>query len=140
MPKHGLLVGEDQRVADWTFSQWDLVIQPINLALGILGKDGNLVGSVIFMDYNGYNIELWYYGPRTVTIGIARSCAKIALHYFKVARVTLRIPKRNMPLIRRMQKFGFKIEGTEQQFFGPERDAVRLVIFTEGMKKLAGEK
>jgi RimJ/RimL family protein N-acetyltransferase len=111
-------------------------------AVGIIDTDkGKIVGAAIFQNYTGTNVNLSYYGKNTLSAGIVRSLAKMAVE-MGVARGTLITSKRNRRLIRSLLKLGFKVEGTQRCFYGYEDTArntgVRLVMFRDDLKKLGG--
>jgi RimJ/RimL family protein N-acetyltransferase len=138
----GLLIGEDQQVAKWAFEAFRIFPAPINQALGLIDNvTGKIVGAVIFQNFNGMNIELSYYGPRTVTYGIVRAVARVALNGFNVARLTVVTSKKNRRLMRGLLKIGFKLEGHQRCYYGHEDNnkntGVRFVMFREHLKKLA---
>lgn len=141
MPRYALLFDHDQHVADWCWKEFDLFPMPVNMAIGILDAfDGNnLVGAAMFHQWNGCNIELNYYGPGTPTLGIARILATLALKKFNVTRATLRTWCVNDFIVRGVKKLGFNEEGFERDFYGIGKDAQRLVIFRDGLIRLAGK-
>jgi len=141
MPRYALLFDHDQHVAEWCWNEFRLFPMPVNMAIGILDTHLNneMVGAAMFYWYNGCNIELNYYGPGTPTLGIARILATLAIRKFNVTRATLRTWCINTDIVNGMKKFGFIEEGTEKDFYGVGRDAQRLVIFRDGLIRLAGK-
>lgn len=139
---YGLLLGEDQRIAAWAYATFNIFALPINRALGVVDETGTLKGAILFQNFNGINIELSYYGPNTLTPGIARAIARIVVTEFNAARLTVVTSKKNKRLIRALSKIGFSIEGQQRCFYG-HRDCnrntgVRLVAFYERICKVAG--
>jgi hypothetical protein len=137
-PRYAVLFDHDQHVAEWCWREFNLFPMPYNMAIGILDR-GELAGAAIFYWWNGCNIELNYYGPGTPTLGIFRILATIALKKFNVTRATLRTWCANDYIVRGMKKVGFVEEGTERDFYGIGKDAQRLVIFRDGLVRLAGK-
>jgi len=137
-PKYSILMACDHEVAEWCLRAFNLFPMPYNLALGILDRDRDnaLVGAAIFDQWNGHNIELSYYGPRTPTAGIVRALARAALH-FNVQRLSMRTASVRGPLIKQLSKLGFEIESVERHFYGYEKHAVRLVVFRPQIEKTA---
>lgn len=135
----GLLVGNDAAIADWTYKTFNLIPYPINRAFGIV-EDGKLVGGVLFQNFNGYNVEMCYYGPQTLSLGIVRSLARVAVS-FNVSRGTVITSKRNRRLMKSLVRIGFKLEGSQRRFFGekdiPRNTGVRFVMFREDIDRLA---
>ena len=136
-----LLVDSDELVAKWVYTTYELFPIPVNKAIGIVNKQGTLVGGVLFQNYNGVNIEFSYYGPRTVTYGICKVIARIAIGHFNAARLTVVTSRRNKRLIRGLLRLGFKLEGVQRCFYGHQdnkkNSAVRLVAFKDDLAKFA---
>lgn len=139
---YGILLGEDARVAAWAFATFKFVPTPINKGLGIIDGNCNLVGAILLQNFNGTNLELSYYGPWTVTLGIVRIMARTVIGEFNAARLTVVTSKKNRRLIWSLQKFGFKLEGAQRCYYGHEdikrNVGVRLVLFRDGLERLAG--
>jgi RimJ/RimL family protein N-acetyltransferase len=138
---HGLLLGEDSVIASWTFSTFNIFNAPINKALGIVDSKGQVVGSVLFQNFNGVNVELSYYGPRTLTYGIVKAIARVTVGCFNAARLTVVTSKRNKRLMRGLLKIGFKLEGVQRCYYGHEDNnrntGVRFVMFRDRLSALA---
>lgn len=141
MPRYAVLLDHDQHVAEWCWKEFDLFPMPFNMAIGIIDTqdDNSLVGAAMFYWWNGCNVELNYYGPGTPTLGIVRILAAIALKKFNVVRTTLRTKCANEFIVRGMKKLGFIEEGIERDFYGAGLDAQRMVIFRDGLIRLAGK-
>ena len=138
---NGLLLGDDARVAAWAFDVFQRYPTVVNRALGVLDHNKNLVGAILLQNFNGTNIELSYYGPRTLSAGIARSIAKIVALEFNAARCTVVTSKKNKRLMRVLQRFGFCLEGSQRCYFG-HRDCsrntgIRFVLFRDKIDKMA---
>jgi RimJ/RimL family protein N-acetyltransferase len=138
---YGLLVDNDQRIADWTYKTFNIFPQPVNKALGIVDSTGCLKGGCLFQNFNGVNLELSYYGPSTLTPGIIRVIARVAIGHFNAARLTVVTSRRNKRLIRSLIKIGFKLEGIQRCFYGHEDNkkntGVRLVAFRNELSRVA---
>src|SRR5258706_2258150 len=138
---NGLLVDNDQAVADWAYKSFNIFSQPVNKAYGIVDPKGNLLGAILFQNFNGVNLELSYYGPRTLSSGIVRIIARTALGHFHAARLTVVTSQRNKRLIRALMKIGFRLEGVQRCFYGHDDNkrntGVRLVAFHDALSKVA---
>lgn len=138
---NGLLIDNDQAVADWTYRYFNIFPQPIDKALGIIDKSGKLIGGILFQNFNGVNVELSYYGPCTITLGICRIIARVAISHFNAGRLTVVTSRRNKRLIRGLVKIGFRLEGAQRCFYGhldnKKNTAVRLVAFREELSRVA---
>lgn len=138
---YGLLIGKDELVAAWAFAKWGLHPTKVDRGLGIVTKDGNIRGAILLQNYNGSNIELSYYGPRTLSSGIVRSIARLVVSEFNASRLTVVTSKKNRRLMRSLQRFGFRLEGAQRRYYGHKDCArtvgVRFVMFREDIDKIA---
>lgn len=140
---NGLILGEDKRVTEWVFATFGMrPAMHVDRALGIIGARGSLVGAILFRNYNGVNVELSYYGPRTMSPGIVRSIARFGMTQFNPARATILTSKRNRHLISSLQKFGWKLEGAQRCYYGHKdchrNTAIRMVMFRDQIERIAG--
>ncbi len=138
---HGLLHGADEMVAKWAFEIHGLHPTAVDLAVGVVSPDHTLVGAILFQSFNGTNVEISYYGWRTLSPGIIRAIACIALEHFRAARVTVVTARRNKRLIRALVRLGFALEGHMHRYYGPNdtprNTGVRLVMFRERIERIA---
>ena len=135
-----LLHGHDEAVLQYLESlQWQRV--GCDRALGIINDNGYLVGAVLFHCYNGFNVELSYYGERTMTPGIIRGIAEYTIYTFNAARLTVTTSKRNHNFKRALLKIGFKFEGTQRCWYGHRDSArntgARFVMFRDRLNQIA---
>lgn len=137
----GLLVDNDIAVASWTCDKFNVFPMPVNKAVGVVDKNGKLIGGILFQNFNGVNVELSYYGERTLSPGICRVIARTALNHFNCGRLTAITSQRNKRLIRSLLKIGFRLEGIQRCFYGHEDNrkntGVRLVAFRDALAKVA---
>jgi RimJ/RimL family protein N-acetyltransferase len=132
-----LLFGHDEEIARWTADTFRIPNGRCDMAIGIV-EDGVLKGSIMWHAYRGHDIEISYYGPRTMTLGIARTCAKIAMDHFGVSRVTARTARSNKTMTRSVKKIGFEYEGISHHGYG-EQDAVMFGLYGKNLARLAGK-
>ena len=138
MTRYGLTHDETGYVANWTWNTFRVFPMKMDLVFGIIDSQTNdLVGSAMFWQFNGANIELNWYG-NGLTIRIAKALAIIAVKHFNVVRGTIREPIEKVSLINRLKRLGFVEEGVEEHFYGWNKHCVRLVIFRNQIEKLAG--
>ena len=134
---HGLLFGHDAPVAQWTWNEFRLTPMTVKAAIGIV-RNNMLVGSVLFQEYSGFNVEVSYYGPMTVTAGILRTIARYTIERFNIDRVTIRTNRKNHQIMRTLSRMGFKMEGVQRRFYGPFGDAALFVLFREDIERFGG--
>lgn len=140
----GLLIDADAQVAAWAFHTYSKVPIHVHRAIGIV-EDGQIVGAALFTNYNTMDAHFSYYGKNTITLGIARALARVALYELRLSRCTVIVPKRPAFLLRKLGNglFGFRYEGVQRRFYGPtdsdKHKGCRYVLFREDMEKLLTE-
>ena len=140
--KIGLLLHNDRQVAAYLFPRYvrEGVRVSYDAAVGIL-TDGELTGGILLQSWNGFNVELSYYGPRTLTLGVTRCLARYLLSAFNPSRVTVTVNRKRKNLMRGLRKLGFAVEGTQRRFYGEQdinrNTGVRFVMFREQVEQLA---
>lgn len=137
----GLLFDCDEVVAAYLFASYGQRPMKYDRALGLIDKQGDLKGCVLFHFYNGSNVEMSYYGPVTMTPGVVRTIARFIICTFDPSRLTVMTNKRNKELHRKFQKLGFKLEGVQRCYYG-HRDCsrntgVRFVMFRDRIDAIA---
>ena len=134
--KH-LVCGNDGLIAQWAFDMFGVVCTKVDLAVAII-EDKQIVAAAFFQAHNGPDVELSYYGPGTMTLGVVKGLAKIAVDHFGVSRVTARTAKSNKEAARGFRKIGFVFEGVRHCGYGNE-DAVMYGLFGHKLAHLAGK-
>lgn len=137
----GLLMDCDEQVANHLYTLYNQPKYKYDRALGLV-KDGTLVGTVLFTNWNGSNIEVSYYGKNTMTAGIIRALAQFGIKHFNPSRATVITSKRNKRFMKALQRLGFRLEGTQRCYYGHEdtnrNTGVRFVMFRDRINELAG--
>jgi RimJ/RimL family protein N-acetyltransferase len=134
---HGLLFGHDVAVTRWASNEFKLNPSHINSAIGVV-RNNRIVGAVMFQGYSGHNVELSYYGPMTLSLGVFKAVANYTLQRFTVDRLTVRTNRKNLKLIRSFRGLGFKFEGVQHRYYGAFGDAAMFVLFKEDLERIGG--
>lgn len=139
----GLLLDADELVAAWAFQTHNRFPMKVDRALGII-ENNQIVGAALFTNYNSIDAEFSYYGKGTITLGIARALARIALYELRLARCTFIVPKRPTFLSKKLHKLGFRYEGVQRRHYGPSDSSrhtgCRFVLFKEDIEKFIPER
>lgn len=136
----GLLFDSDELAANWLFTCYLQRRYSYDRCVGII-RNGELVGAVLFQSFNGYNVEVSYYGKNTMTPGIIRCLAGYILKEFDPSRLTAMVPKRAKSWTKSLLKLGFRVEGIARCYYGKadcnRNTAVRLVGFRDAIELVA---
>jgi RimJ/RimL family protein N-acetyltransferase len=132
-----LLLGHDDQVANWAFTRFGYERSRYDMAVGIV-DDGSLVAAALFHSYNGPDVEISYYGPKTMTLGVVKQLAKLAVEGLGVSRITARTAKNNKAMKKGIKKIGFEFEGVRHNAYG-KYDALMYGLYGANLAKLAGQ-
>ena len=142
-----LLLDHDLDIARWTAVRLGVdTLNRLASAIGVLDEDGVVIGGCVLHNWSRYDMELSYYGPGTMTVGmlkiIAQNVVDAGCH-----RLTLRCSRRDSKrLVPGYLKLGFRYEGCQERLYGPTREddamlyglvADRAERFLRRMKKAA---
>lgn len=93
-------------------------------AIGVSDKDDNLIGGVVFSNYQPHfgNIEVSFAATRAdwLTPNLVRGIMSYPFDQLGVRRITSLTPKKNRKARQFLKKFGFVHEGTVREGFGTD--------------------
>lgn len=130
------LLGRDVEVAAWAFKTFNFYPTQFCMAVGIM-KDDMLVAACLFHAHNGPDVELSYYGPGTLDLGVVKGIAGIAVEHLGVSRITARTARKNS-LRKSIHKLGFEFEGVRKCGYG-DQDALMYGLYGKNLARLAGK-
>lgn len=127
-----IIAGQDEAVAMWAGANLGVQFQEPYTAYGFTDAAGNIDGAVIFNDYYpSGNVELTYFGPRSLSPRVVLFMARFCFEQLRVSRVTAKTKRSNALVRRLLPKFGFAFECTQKRYFGPEKGDDALVFFMD---------
>lgn len=112
--------GDDLSIAQWAFMRFNKRPIQLNCAFAIVDGSDTLCGAVLFSGFNGADVEVHYYGPRTLSRQILKQIGAVVLDGFKAQRVTVKT--RNEGLTRGLDKLGVRHECDLANYYGPGAD------------------
>lgn len=135
-----LLFGHDATVAAWCEGKMGRRMGPWFKAVGVIDREGKLIGAATFHDWNTHNIEVAFYGPGAISKGIFVGLARYCFENLKVTRITARTTRKNRRVNRGLPKLGFRLEGVSKHFYGPLKrdDAINYVALRSDFEKFMG--
>lgn len=134
------LVINDRKIGDFVALNSDAPSKytPENsVCFGLLNK-GNIVGGVVFNDYNGRHVKMHVSSDgnkRWLNKSLIYSCMHYAFCVMNVRRITAEIDASNDVCIRNAWKMGFEVEALLKDA-GPKTDLMVMVMFKERCKYL----
>lgn len=108
----------------------------VHAVFAVKNAGGDLVGCAVMHDRTRYDVQLSYYGPNTVTIGLLKACAVSALEA-GMLRVTCHCSSRNKRLARHFTRIGLAYEGRLKDALGPGHDQLVYAARAPLLLKLA---
>lgn len=90
------IIDDDGRIAQWLFARAGGALRPYDLAVGIAGADGALVGGFVFTDFDGKTLEAHFWGPGSLRAGVVRFLFRTALEKFNAAGVVVKASREHM--------------------------------------------
>lgn len=141
-----LLFGRDADVAHWVACHIDGLAPYVGqfpygqvfgaaTAIGVVDKTGQLVGGVVYHNWNPIagNIELSFAAtsPKWLTRDIVRALLRYAYGQLGCQRVTAITPRRGTRARRFLDQFGFKREGCIRRGFGTDHAIVSGLLREE---------
>ena len=87
-------------------------------AVGIM-RNHKLVGAVIYNCQDARNIEMTCIAPHVLTLKITREIFHIAFdeHQYNARRISLTVRAKRGDLIRKLERWGFVIEGMKRDYY-----------------------
>lgn len=134
-----LATGDNRMIEDMAFAKFGVMPLGCNLAVAVLENE-QMVGAAFFHAHNGPDVEISYYGPRTMTLDVVKGLAKIAVEHLGVSRVTARASATpdHKKIRKGFAKIGFEYEGTRKCGYG-DKDAVMFGLYGRKLARLAGK-
>lgn len=135
-----LVFGDDRTIADWVSKRSGKPLRNWHHAIGIIDRDGLLIGAASFHDFNGFNTELVFWGPGAFSASVARGLMRFAFDVMGAIRVTARTPRKNRVVVRGLPAFGFRCEGIAKCYFGPTKslDAIVFGLLASDARRFIG--
>ncbi len=95
----------------------------VHAVFAVRNEAGDLVGCAVLHDRTKYDVELSYYGPRTVTLGLLKAVSISALEAGMI-RITNKCSARDKRMARHYTKLGLQYEGRMKDHRGPGHDTL----------------
>jgi RimJ/RimL family protein N-acetyltransferase len=113
-----LIFGQDEPIADFVGRTLGITVHPPYSAIGF-ARNNELIGGAVFNEFNGWNIEVTLVCPM-FSRGTIRALVKYAFIQAGCGRMTAKTRRSNKRTCQILPKIGFKFEGIQARFFGPQ--------------------
>lgn len=129
--------GKDQVVAEFVSKGIGDHFSPPYVAIGFTRDERTLCGGALFNNWTGSNIDLSIYGPGSITRYAMGTLCRYAFKQISANRITAKTRRSNTTIQTLLPRFGFVSEGTQERYYGPQRedDALLFALFPEAAEK-----
>ncbi len=136
-----LIWGHDAAVAEWVGARLDIADFGLCVALGVVDRQGSLIGGCIFNNYRHPNIEatIATTSPRWCSRGVLSGIFAYPFRQLRCTRVTAITEVMNQPARAFLCRLGFQEEGTLRKAFPGGIDAVVHGMLTEECRWIMAE-
>lgn len=121
---------------EWAAHHLGVDFYGVHAVFSVNDPEGQIVGAAVLHNRTKYSVDLSYYGPGTMTMGLLRAVAASALDA-GFLRVTVQCPASRKRLKRFYSRMGLKFEGKRSDYYGPGKDGVVYAALAPLLLKLA---
>jgi len=119
-----LLFGHDREVAAWAENKLEGRLIFPHAAVGMLDRRGVLRGAFLLSFHNPHTAELTLYSEEVMTNDMVRGFFRWTFVGLGIHRLQIRTHRKHKAIKRAAPRFGFKFEGVQKHFYGPDQDAL----------------
>lgn len=130
-----LVLGQDSDVALWAEKRLGKPMGDLSrsfvapyVAIGLQGKDGDLIGAAVLTHFDGHNINLTVVGRGAIHRGPMRAVISYCFDQLGCSRVS--VVTRSELVVRMAERLGWKREGVMRKFYG-NADGILLGLLKE---------
>ena len=119
-----LRFGHDADVAAWAEDKLEGRLVFPHAAVGMLDRRGVLRGAWLLSFYNARTAELTLYSEGVISNRMVADCFRFTFLALEINRLQIRTHRKHKAVKRAAPRFGFKFEGVQKHFYGPNEDAL----------------
>ncbi len=134
-----LVFGHDEAIAKWVFEKMGGVSVFPHQCLGMTDKSGALKGAFLISFFNEHTADLTVYSEGVISNAHVREMFVHVFDGLGLTRLQIRTPRTNKAIKRAAPKYGFKFEGVQRSFWGPNEDALCFYMTREHCRWINGQ-
>lgn len=123
-----LLFGHDQSVAEWVALKVKKQFHAPFTSIGVLNRDGTLIGGFVFNDFTGNSIEMSIAGKGVFSRSVWRGIINYVFDQLKCSRLQMHTNEKNKRVKKLAPRLGFMFEGKSRNFYGKEDGFVYSLV------------
>lgn len=129
-----LLRDEPQIVSAFVSGQTGDQYTDVMRALGILSREGRIIGGVLLTNYTGFGVELTLAGKGCISRSAWQAIGDMAFGELGCERISVTTRKSNKRVCRLAPRLKFKFEGIARCFYGREDGVVYSMLRNEAIQ------
>lgn len=115
-----LLRDEPEIVSAFVAGQTGDQYSDVMRALGILSREGRIIGGVLLTNYTGFGVELTLAGKGCISRSAWQAIGDMAFGELGCERISVTTRKSNKRVCRLAPRLKFKFEGVARRYYGKE--------------------
>jgi len=115
-----LLRDEPEIVSAFVAGQTGDQYTDVMRALGILSREGRIIGGVLLTNYTGFGVELTLAGKGCISRSAWQAIGDMAFGELGCERISVTTRKSNKRVCRLAPRLKFKFEGVARRYYGKE--------------------
>lgn len=115
-----LLRDEPEIVSAFVSGQTGDQYTDVMRALGILSREGRIIGGVLLTNYTGFGVELTLAGKGCISRSAWQAIGDMAFGELGCERISVTTRKSNKRVCRLAPRLKFKFEGVARRYYGKE--------------------
>lgn len=129
-----LLRDEPEIVSAFVSGQTGDQYTDVMRALGILSREGRIVGGVLLTNYTGYGVEMTLAGRGCISRSAWQAIGDMAFGELGCQRLSVTTRKSNKRVCRLAPRLHFRFEGIARRFYGTEDGVVYSMLRNEAIQ------
>lgn len=128
-----LLRDEPQIVSAFVSGQTGDQYTDVMRALGILSREGRIIGGVLLTNYTGFGVELTLAGKGCISRSAWQAIGDMAFRDLKCERISVTTRRSNKRVCNLAPRLKFRFEGIARRFYGKEDGIVFSLLRDEAL-------
>lgn len=128
-----LLFGHDKTVGEWVGNKVRKPFLSPFTSIGVLDREGTLIGGFVFNDFTGTSIEMSVAGKGIFSRGAWRGVINYVFEQLKCSRLQIHTSRKNKTIKNIAPKVGFVFEGKSRNFYGENQSALVYSLTTNDL-------
>lgn len=130
-----ILFGHDKTIGEWVGNKINKPFFEPFTTMGVINKDGLLIGGFVFNTHTGDSIEMSLAGKGVARRSVWRAILAYVFGQLKCSRLQIHTSVDNKIVKKLAPKLGFTFEGKSRNFYGENRDGLMYSFIRNDIDK-----